>query len=92
MLPRDADRELLRLLTTELDSVTLLYFSRSVSYSVSVTLDETSMPSLEIYTQTVSQSLTRSASAMSSYPGVCHSWRKSMVISTFGSVRDVVFR
>ena len=92
MLPRETARELLRLLTTEFESVTLLYFSSSVSYSVSVTLEETSMPSLEIYTHTVSHICTRSASAISSYPGVSHNCRKSMVMSTLGSVRVVVFR
>ena len=55
------------------ESVMLVYRSSSTSYSVSVTLQLTSIPSFEIYTWTVSHRLTRSDAAISSYPGVCQS-------------------
>ena len=70
----------------------LVYRSKRTLYSVSVTLQLTSIPSFAIYTWTVSHKLTRSAAAMSAYPGVCHNCKKSILMSISGSVRDVSFR
>ena len=65
MLLRAAVSEEFRLLTSALDRVIRLYRSSSTSYSVSVTLELTSMPSLEMNTWTVSQRDTCSACATS---------------------------
>ena len=55
-----------RLLTVEFDSVMPSYRSSRQSYFVSVTLELTSIPSLEMNTWTVSHRLTCSASTTSS--------------------------